>query len=170
MRYVRREAPAAAARLVRRRVSGHRYEVDSHSPSRSLLLLSNGDGAVNRELRVASLDAPSEWRPLLMLNGGAATTTGAAAAANADANAAANADADADADASASDTHGVADADAVAAGEAAPPVLVHDAGRSLESLLVFDGHIAVTGREGGAPQVWSGAARTLLSTRASSSE
>ena len=33
-------------------------------------------------------------------------------------------------------------------------MLTHAAGRSLDALFVFDTHLAVTGREGGAPQVW----------------
>ena len=114
VRYVQQGDAAAGIppRLVRRRAFGHRYEVDSHSPSRSLLLLTNEHGAVNSELRLASLDAPSVWRPLEV----------AAAAA------------------------------AAAQGEL--PVLTHAAGRSLDALFVFDTHLAVTGREGGAPQVW----------------
>ena len=42
----------------------YRYDVDSHAPSRSLFLTYNGDGKVNRELAVASLDEPSIWRPV----------------------------------------------------------------------------------------------------------
>ena len=74
-------------------------------------MLTNEHGAVNSELRLASLDAPSVWRPLEV----------AAAAA--------------------------------AQGEPSP-VLAHSAARSLDALFVFDTHLAVTGREGGAPQVW----------------
>ena len=113
VRYVQRGDARAGTppRLVRRRAFGHRYAVDSHSPSRSLLVLTNEHGAVNSELRLASLDAPSVWRPLEV----------AAAAA--------------------------------AQGEPSP-VLVHSAARSLDALFVFDTHLAVTGREGGAPQVW----------------
>ena len=107
VRYVQRKAAAATPRLVRQRAFGVRYEVDSHSPSRSLLLLTNAAGAVNSELRFASLDAPSVWRPL-----------------------------------------------SVASAAGAPPVLAHDADRSLDAVFVFDTHLAVTGREGGAPQIW----------------
>ena len=39
-------------------------QVDSHAPSRSLYLTSNADGRVNRQLYVASLDAPAAWQPL----------------------------------------------------------------------------------------------------------
>ena len=113
VRYVQRGDAGAGTppRLVRRRACGHRYAVDSHSPSRSLLVLTNEHGAVNSELRLASLDTPSVWRPLEV----------AAAAA--------------------------------AQGEPSP-VLAHSAARSLDALFVFDTHLAVTGREGGAPQVW----------------
>ena len=112
VRYVQQGDAAAGIppRLVRRRAFGHRYEVDSHSPSRSLLLLTNEHGAVNSELRLASLDAPSVWRPLKVA--------------------------------------------AAAAAQGEPPVLAHAACRSLDAVFVFDGHLAVTGREGGAPQVW----------------
>jgi oligopeptidase B len=112
VRYVQQGDAAAGRppRLVRRRAFGHSYEVDSHSPSRSLLLLTNEHGAVNSELRLASLDAPSVWRPLEVA------------------------------------------AAATAQGES--PVLAHAAGRSLDAVFVFDTHLAVTGREGGASQVW----------------
>ena len=112
VRYVQQGDAAAGIppRLVRRRAFGHRYAVDSHSPSRSLLLLTNEHGAVNSELRLASLDAPSVWRPLKVT--------------------------------------------AAAAAQGEPPVLAHAACRSLDAVFVFDSHLAVTGREGGAPQVW----------------
>ena len=113
VRYVQRGDAGAGTppRLVRPRAFGHRYAVDSHLPSRSLLVLTNEHGAVNSELRLASLDAPSVWRPLEVA------------------------------------------AAATAQGEPSP-VLAHSAVRSLDALFVFDTHLAVTGREGGAPQVW----------------
>jgi protease II len=67
--YIPRASPAATPVVVRTREHGVLYEVDSHAPSRSLLLISNVDGAFNRKLMVASLDAPSDWRPLLKPTG-----------------------------------------------------------------------------------------------------
>ena len=65
MRFIPTDQPTAPPVLVRERVFGVRYDVDSHAPSRSLYLTSNADGCYNRELRVASLERPSEWLPLL---------------------------------------------------------------------------------------------------------
>jgi oligopeptidase B len=56
--------------LVRAREQGVRYDADSHAPSGSLLLTSNVDGK-NREVYVASLEAPSQWAPLLVGSSGA---------------------------------------------------------------------------------------------------
>ena len=55
--------------LVRAREPGVRYEVDSHAPSCALLIMSNAGAAVNRQLLIASLDAPSDWKPLLSSDG-----------------------------------------------------------------------------------------------------
>lgn len=52
---------AAQPTLIRAREYGVRYDVESHAPSRSLFLTSNVDEKKNRELFVATLDAPSVW-------------------------------------------------------------------------------------------------------------
>ena len=51
--------PGAKPTLIRERAYGVRYDADSHAPSRSLILTSNADGKVNRELLVAPIDQPS---------------------------------------------------------------------------------------------------------------
>ena len=62
--FVPAATPTATPTLIRPRQYGVRYDVDSHAPSRSLYLTSNADGLVNRQLYVASLDAPAAWQPL----------------------------------------------------------------------------------------------------------
>ena len=62
--YIPCSAPDSRPTLVRAREPGVRYEVDSHAPSRSLLITSNVGDAVNRQLLIASLDSPSSWTPL----------------------------------------------------------------------------------------------------------
>jgi len=55
----------ASPTLIRARQYGVRYDVASHAPSRSLFLTSNVDDKKNRELFVATLDAPSVWNPVV---------------------------------------------------------------------------------------------------------
>ena len=64
--------PDAPLTLIKQRQWGVRYTADSHAPTRTLYLTYNGDGKVNRELAVASLDAPSEWAPVVAAGGGGA--------------------------------------------------------------------------------------------------
>ena len=59
--FIRSVAPTDAPTLIRAREFSVRYDVDSHAPSKSLFLTSNAGGKVNRELLVASLDAPDRW-------------------------------------------------------------------------------------------------------------
>ena len=72
MFFVPAATPTAAPTLIRPRQFGVRYDVDSHAPSRSLFLTSNADGLVNRQLYVASLDAPADWTPVTAGSEGAA--------------------------------------------------------------------------------------------------
>jgi len=60
--FIPTSTPDAPPTTVRSRQFGVRYDIDSHAPSRSLFLTTNADGHKNRQLRIASLDAPSEWR------------------------------------------------------------------------------------------------------------
>eukprot|EP00908_Phaeocystis_cordata_P019019 Transcript_30514.p1 GENE.Transcript_30514~~Transcript_30514.p1 ORF type:complete len:475 (+),score=229.44 Transcript_30514:1971-3395(+) len=72
MFFVPTATPTAAPTLIRPRQFGVRYDVDSHAPSRSVFLTSNADGLVNRQLYVASLDAPADWTPVTAGSEGAA--------------------------------------------------------------------------------------------------
>ena len=72
LHFIPTDRPRAAPTLVRARRYGVRYDADSHAPSRSLFLTSNAGGSVNRELLVASLDAPAEWAPVRVAGGGGA--------------------------------------------------------------------------------------------------
>jgi len=62
--FIPTNSPNASPILIRARQFGVRYDVDSHAPSESIFLTSNVDGKTNRELFVASLDSPSNWRPV----------------------------------------------------------------------------------------------------------
>ena len=64
MRFVPASTPESSPTVIRSRQYGVRYDVDSHAPSRSLYITSNVDGKVNRELLVASIEAPSQWQPV----------------------------------------------------------------------------------------------------------
>ena len=88
MLFVPTATPAADPTLIRRRKFGERYDVDSHSPSRTLFLTSNADGLarraaplseqaggaellllpspglVNRQLYSAPMDDPANWTPV----------------------------------------------------------------------------------------------------------
>ena len=107
LHFVRTGSPGDRPTTVRARQPGVRYSADSHAPSGSLIITSNADGKVNRELLVASLDDPGDWRPL-----------------------------------------------SVGGGDGAVQVLPHSASRSLDSVDVFKGFAAVSGREDGFTQVW----------------
>lgn len=78
LRFLDASAPTEPPTLVRAREFGVRYDADSHAPSRSLFITTNAGGCVNRELLTASIDAPSEWSPLLTAPAGGRATAPAA--------------------------------------------------------------------------------------------
>ena len=82
VRYIDSSTPHAAPTLVRARTHGVRYEVDSHSTSRSLMIISNADGAFNRQLHIASLDEPSVWGGLRLVSEHAAGSSSVAKSSN----------------------------------------------------------------------------------------
>ena len=53
--FVRADAPDGAPKLIRERTYGVRYDVDSHAPSRSLLLTSNAVTPAGMERRPLAL-------------------------------------------------------------------------------------------------------------------
>ena len=65
LQFVQTSTPDQPPTMVRTRQYGVRYDVDSHAPSNALLLTSNINNKVNRELLVASIDSPSAWTPLI---------------------------------------------------------------------------------------------------------
>lgn len=71
-RFLPTASPEAEPTLVRAREWGVKYDLTSHAPSGRLFVATNANGSVNRDLRVASLAAPSAWRPLVSADGGGA--------------------------------------------------------------------------------------------------
>ena len=73
MLFVPTATPAADPTLIRRRKFGERYDVDSHSPSRTLFLTSNADGLARR---AAPLSEQAGGAELLLLPPHQASSTG----------------------------------------------------------------------------------------------